>query len=96
MFSMIWKPCFSDLNLIQETPDEVLLDDFDAVGCSEEGKDIQDEVAFVFVELVCPVMEIFRSRGPSPEERFCLLVHLPDATLGVKTPYLQLMINIRH
>lgn len=47
---------FSSMNLIGETFDSVLIDN--AVGCGEEGEDMRDEVVFIVVELVCPVMEV--------------------------------------
>jgi len=68
---------FGGLDLVGETFDEVLIDD--AVGCGEEGKDVGDEVVFVVIELVCPVMEVLRKIHLfcSPERCFGLLVHLP-------------------
>ena len=46
--------CFWDLDFTAETLDEVLVDN--AVRGSEEGKDVGDEVSFIIVESVVPVV----------------------------------------
>lgn len=45
------------LNFVEETSDEVFVDD--AIGGSEESKDMINKMALV-IELVCPVAEVFR------------------------------------
>ena len=66
------------LNLATESLDKVLVDN--AIGCSEEGKDMRDEVAFVIVKSVVPVVKIFGEINLlcRPEGCFGLLVHLPN------------------
>ena len=46
----------SSLDLVGETLNKVLVDN--AVGCGEEGENVGDEVLFVGIQPVVPVMEI--------------------------------------
>ena len=49
--------CLGDLNHIGEAFVEVLVDD--TVGSCEEGKNMWNEVTFIVVEMIVPVMDIF-------------------------------------
>lgn len=71
-------PRFSGLNLVGEPLDEVLVDD--TVRGSEEGQNVGNEVAFVVVELVVPVVLVLGQIHlfGSPERCLGFLVHLPD------------------
>ena len=71
-------PGFGDLNFATEALDEVLIDD--AVRGSKESEDVGDEMTFVVIELVFPVVEVLREVHLlcSPEGCFGLFVHLPD------------------
>ena len=69
---------FWDLNLTTEPLNEILVND--AIGRGEESKDMRDEVAFVIVEAVVPIVKVFGKINffRSPERGFRLLIHLPD------------------
>jgi hypothetical protein len=45
---------FCGLNLTAETFHEILIDD--TIGSGEEGEDVRDEMAFIVVELVLPIV----------------------------------------
>ena len=68
----------SRLHFVAEALDQVFV--YDPIGSGEESKDVADEVAFIVVELVLPVVEILGEIHllGSPEGGFSLLVHLPD------------------
>jgi hypothetical protein len=68
---------FGRLNFPAEPFDQILVDD--AVRRCEEGKDVRDEVPFIVIKAILPVMEVLREVHllGSPEAGFCLLVHLP-------------------
>ena len=72
------ESCLSCLNFVGETFNKVLVDD--AIGGGKECEDMRDKVAFVVVELVCPVVHILRKVHflGCPEGCLGLLVHLPD------------------
>jgi hypothetical protein len=53
----IEAPCLGDLNLIGEAFVEVLVDD--TVGSCEEGENMWNEVTFIVVETIVPVVDIF-------------------------------------
>jgi hypothetical protein len=74
--------CLWYLDLAGKALDKVLVDN--AIGCSEEGKDVGDEEALVVVEALVPVVEILGQINlfGSPERSFGLLVHLPDLVRG--------------
>jgi hypothetical protein len=48
--------CLRRLYFVREPFDQIFFDN--AVGGSEEYKDVRDEVALVIVEMVVPVMEV--------------------------------------
>jgi hypothetical protein len=66
------------LDFTAEALEEVLVDN--SVRCSEECKNMGDEVSLVVIELVVPVVEILGQINlfGGPERSLCLLVHLPD------------------
>lgn len=70
--------CFRNLNLTAESLDKVFVDD--SVRGSKEGKDVRDKEAFVIVQFVVPVVEIFGEVDffGSPEGSFSFLICLPD------------------
>ena len=70
--------CFWDLNLSREAFDEILVDD--AVGSSEEGQNVRDEVALIIVQPRIPVVEVFGEVNlfRRPKRRLGFLVHLPN------------------
>ena len=47
---------FCDLDFLTEAFDKILVDD--AIGCSEKGEDMRDEMTLTILEF-CPVVEIF-------------------------------------
>jgi len=53
MSSIIAATNFSDLNFFG--PDQILIQN--GIGDSEKGKDMQNEVAFIVVKMVVPVVE---------------------------------------
>lgn len=67
-----------DLDLSTETLQQVLVDN--AVGGSEEGENVRDEVALIVVQAVVPVVQILGQINllGGPEGGLGLLVHLPD------------------
>ena len=66
------------LDFSTETLHQVLVDN--AIGGSEEGKDVGDEETLVVVQSLVPVVEILGKINllGRPEGSFGLLVHLPD------------------
>jgi hypothetical protein len=70
--------CLWYLHLAGESLDKVLVDN--AIGGSEEGKDVGDEETLIVVEALVPVVEILGQINlfGGPEGGFGLLVHLPD------------------
>ena len=71
------------MNLIQKALEQVFIDD--TVRGSEESEDMGDEVTFVVVHAVIPVMEILRKVHlvSHPERCLGLLVHLPNLRTGL-------------
>lgn len=69
---------FRNLDFTGEALQEVLVDD--TIRGSEEGEDMGDEIAFIIVELVVPVVEIFRQVDflSGPEGSLSSLVCCPD------------------
>ena len=69
---------FSSLDLIAETLKQVLIND--AIGRGEKGENVRDEMTFIVVELVGPVMQILGEIHLlcCPEGGFGFLVHHPD------------------
>lgn len=67
-----------DLNLATETLDKVLV--HDTIRGSKESQDVGDEVSFIVVESVVPVVHVLRQIDlfGSPKGGFGFLVHLPD------------------
>jgi len=65
------------LNLTTKSFDEILV--HDTIGSSKEREDMRDEVAFVIVELVVPIVKIFGEIYffGCPERGLGLLVSLP-------------------
>ena len=68
--------CFSSLDFIGESLDKVLVDN--SIRSGKKGKNVGDEVMFIVIELVCPVVKIFRKIHlfGCPEWGFGFLVHL--------------------
>lgn len=66
------------LDLVGEAFDEVFVND--TIGGGEEGEDVGDEVTFVVIQAVVPVVEVLGEIHllSGPERSFSLLVHLPD------------------
>jgi len=69
--------CLRNLNLTTESFDEVLV--HDTIGGSKECEDVRDEIAFVIVELMVPIVEIFGEIYffGCPKRGLGLLVSLP-------------------
>ena len=67
-----------DLDFTTEALDKVLVDN--SIGCSEECKDVGNEVSLVIIESVVPVVKILGEINlfGGPERSLSLLVHLPD------------------
>ena len=69
---------FRNLDFTTESLDKVLV--HDAIRRREESKDVRDEVAFIVIKAIIPVVEILGKIDlfGRPERGFGLLVHLPD------------------
>jgi len=74
-----------DLNLAAESLNKVLVDD--AIGGSEESKDVGDEELLVSSKTVVPIVEILGQINllSGPEGSLGLLIHLPNLQLLVST-----------
>jgi hypothetical protein len=67
-----------NLDFTTEALDKVLVDN--SVGCSEERKDVGNEVSLVVIESIVPVVKVLWEVNlfGGPERSLSLLVHLPD------------------